>query len=43
MPHERLFGGELSERGRAVVEAFKDARHSSTGLILGCGLLPEVS
>ena len=40
---ERLLGGDLPPRGRAVVEAFLAARRASTGFLLSCGLLPEVS
>jgi hypothetical protein len=40
---DRLFGNNLPPRGRAVVEAFLEARRGSTGFVLSCGLLPEVS
>lgn len=35
--------GDLSPRGRAVVDALADARRASTGFLLACGLLPEVN
>ena len=38
-----LFGTELPPRPRAVVDAFSDSRQATTGFILSCGLLPEVS
>ena len=37
------FGGTLTPRGHAVVAAFLEARKASTGFLLSCGLLPEVS
>jgi hypothetical protein len=40
---DHLFGSELPPRPRAVVEAFATARTASTGFLLSCGLLPEVS
>ena len=33
----------LTDRGRAVLDAFLAARTASTELILSCGLLPEVN
>ncbi len=34
---------ELNARGRAVVQAFLDARKSAPGFLLSCGVFPEVS
>jgi hypothetical protein len=34
---------DLTPRGRAVVAALADARATSTGFLLSCGLLPEVN
>jgi hypothetical protein len=40
---DELFGNNLPPRARAVVDAFLDARTSSTSFALACGLLPELS
>jgi hypothetical protein len=34
---------DLAPRARAVVDALADARATSTGFLLSCGLLPEVN
>jgi hypothetical protein len=33
----------LTPQARAVLRAFRDARHSAPGFVLSCGILPEVS
>ncbi len=40
---DELLCGNEAPRARAVVEALLDARRRSTGFLLSCGPLPEVS
>jgi hypothetical protein len=35
--------GGLTPQARAVMRAFREARHSAPGFVLSCGVLPEVS
>ena len=42
--NEKSLGlGALTPRGRAVLRAFVQARRLARGLVMSCGLLPEVS